>query len=404
MVKVSDLRLFSFFIVMTWAIFLNSSLGTWLGYNPEILAMIPFMMFIIIRPIVQTIDFSIHKNKDAIYIIILAIIIFIFKISLERDYLVSEYFARLFFLFIGPMLISICLENSSRKEMNLLRKIVIAFFIVECSVAIIERINGANFFGTAAQNLLLSSMPSWEFRSAGLLGAPLLGANCVVVFMSFVVFTDMNKKLQIGLFFLGYIALFCYNSRGAILVATFFCIPYFFWKLNKTITWRRSTVIIGLCILSVGLFLLLSQTSLGGRIFNNPELIDGSAQARLDILKFHTLVRPDDLVWGNEDTYLYLWYSGFQAENGVIALLLEFGILLTIPLLFFLFRFQYRKLVSFPNIEKWLMFIVFYGIGTMNPNLACSDLWRLWVFCFYAFRPESIIPKIQYHAKDIMAV
>jgi len=119
----------------------------------------------------------------------------------------------------------------------------------------------------------------------------------------------------------------------------------------------------------------------------NIELMDSSAQTRINVFEFTNYVNNDDLLWGNRGISVHLWENlGIVVENGILSLILDFGIIFTIPILFLLFLFQYRKLSLYSKIEKWLLLAVFYIIGCMNPNLVLAIQWTMWINAFYAFQ------------------
>ena len=365
------------------AIFLNTSILTLFGFeNTMGVAFMPMLFYIMITLVFK----KIRYKKIDIYILILAVIIIIFKFSIGQDYINTV----IRFLAI-PVLLSICFENLARKELTVLFWAVIFFYVLNCSLSIVEWILNRNFFGDPEGN------PYWLrmgfFRSTSLLGHPLTNAQVVSVIMAFIAVFDFKKKyIQIILFFLGYVSLFCFNARGAILVVTIFAFPYFLWKLSKTV--QKSTKwLIGFgvfCMICSMLYLVI-QTPLGGRLVNM-EILDGSGQTRLGAFQFYKYYQTiDEFLWGihyDNIGHILDKVSGETVENGVIMLLIFYGIFFTIPMLLLLFRFQYHKLSVYPKYEKWLLLAIFFIIGTMNPNLAMPIQWVMWVFTYYAFRPE----------------
>jgi hypothetical protein len=370
-------------VAIICAIFLNTYLANYLGFGQMVttIAFFPMMLFIAIRTIDGKGHLNSHDNKVTIYILILAVIIYLFKISLEQDY-----FKQILLFLVAPVLISLCFENLTKQEIIILRKIVICFFCVECLIAIVERINHVNFFWQEIEELFTFT-EDWDFRSTSLLGHPLTNAMAVAVCMSFFLVSDLKSVTQISLFILGYIALFCFNARGAILTVTFLCVPYLFWRLNKKIK-RRKLIINTFVILSFAyLCYFIVQTPLGGRLLNT-ELIDSSTQTRLDVFDFYLYLDNSNLLWGNPDNYAHIMnmLSAGGVENGVITIILQYGLILSIPLLILLFLFHYQKLAVFSKIERFFLLAIFYLIGIMNPNLASPLHWTLWVFLYYAFR------------------
>jgi len=375
-----------FFIAIVFNIFFNTVVPYSLGYEGvKTLSFLPILIYFIIN----LINKKIRYDKVAIYIILFAVIIFIFKWSIEQDY-----FHKVTLLMIIPMIVSMCFENLTKKELTLLRTITILFFITECSLSIIEWTLNHNFFISGDTEETDYWMSLGFFRSTSLLGHPLGNAQIVAVFMAFIAFSDFKKKyIQVILFFLGYVSLFCFNARGATLVITLFIVPFFLWKINKATPKSKKWIIkLGVFCMFCAMFYAVTQTPLGGRLMNS-EIVDSSSKTRLEVFDFYKYYQQkDDFIWGHPDNYEYmiekLGGGAAGVENGVIVMILEYGIIFTFPMLILLFMFQYRKLSVYSNLEKWLLLMVFYFIGAMNPNLAKPFQWLFWFYAFYVFRPE----------------
>jgi len=381
-----------FFIALVFTLFFNTKIPKSLGYEGIIhtLSTVPMVIYFVIRFITQ----KIQLNKDAVFVIFLAVIILIFKWAIGQNYM-----SDIILLLIFPMLTSMCFDNLSGKELDLLRYFTIIFFITECCLAIVEWRLSHNFF---TYQLLTNYTDNWVdvgfFRSTSLLGHPLANAQVVAVFMTFFAVADFKKKIIqiIFLYLLGYVALFCFNARGAILVVTVFVTPYFIWKINKIAPKKIKLIInVGVICIFLGMFYIIAGTSMGNRL-TGKELIDDSGQTRFEVINFYKHYKTnDDFLWGHPDNYVYMMgkLGAAGVENGVITLILEYGIIFTIPLLILLFRFQYRKLSMYSKSDKWLLLLVFYLIGNMNPNLAEPIQWLMWIFVYYVFRPELSTPQ-----------
>ena len=370
-------------IVILFSLFLNTSIEYLLGFNKTIYVAILFMIFFIaINIFTQKMRF----DKVAVYVILLAFIIIGFKLAIGQDYI-----TRMLIFLITPMFISICFEYFTKKELTTLFRLIIIFFIAECGLSIIEWSLNRNFFVISDWHfeILSGFVDEGNFRSSSLLGHPLSNAQIVAVFMTFIAVSNFKRKyIQIFLFFLGYVSLFCFGARGATLVVTTFVIPYFIWKINKTTQPSKKWIIkLSVFCMLVGLIYGVTQTQLGGRLMNE-KLMDDSAQTRLAVFQFYDFYQTnDDFLWGRPEYAEYLLdIFGFPVENSVVALILDFGIIFTIPILLLLFTFQYRKLSIYSKFEKWLLLSVFYMIGIMNPNLVLPVQWTMWINACSAFR------------------
>jgi len=378
-----------FFIVLLFAVLLNTKIAPSLGFEKvSTAAFLPLILYLGYKWLTQ----KIHFDKEAIFVIVLALIMFILKWAVGQDYLKEA-----LMLMIFPMIASICFENLSKNECKLLFRVIVVFYIANCGLSIVEWALNYNFFAD----------PEWAernqsndfFRSTAFIGHPLSNAQVVAVFMTFIAaYNFKSKSFQILLFFLGYASFFCFNVRGATLVVSVLVVPYFIWKINRTTRKDRKWIIkFSVICLLAGLIYTVTQTSFGGRLMNM-EIMDSSSQSRLNVFQFYNHYQSnDELLWGNSYLYEYMMekLGAGGVENGVITMLLDYGIIITIPMLFLLFLFQFRKLSVYPNFEKWLLLAVFFIIGTMNPNLARPIQWIMWIFAYYAFRPKTLHPQIR---------
>ena len=115
---------FIFAIAIVFSILLNTMIPHVFGLpSIDTLSYLPLLCYFVIKAIKK----EIRYNKDAIYIVLLAIIIFVFKMAVGQNYR-SEVISLLFI----PMLLSVCLESVTKKELTLARNAVICFFIAEC--------------------------------------------------------------------------------------------------------------------------------------------------------------------------------------------------------------------------------------------------------------------------------
>lgn len=380
------MRYLLFIFSLLFVVFFNTAIASSFGLEKiTTIAFMPMLIFIVFNIYTR----KLRYDSESVHVIILAVIIFIFKTALGQGY----YIMYILELLMIPMLMSICFEHLTKKELTLLFRVIIILFIVECGLSIVEFILQRNIFVT---ELLVEIIKDWEmegfFRSTSLYRHPLANAQIVAVLMTFIALYNFKKKrIQILLFLLGYVSLFCFSARGATLVVSVFTVPYVIWKINKTAQPSQKRLIkFGIFCMFCGMIYLITQTSLGGRLMNM-ELMDSSGGTRLSVFKFYTFYqKTDDFLWGHPTLYLYMKekLGAGGVENGVIALILEFGIIFTIPMLFLLFRFQYQKLSVYINIERWILLAVFFLIGTMNPNLSNPTQWTIWILAYYAFRPD----------------
>lgn len=377
-----------FVFCVVCAIFLNTSLAITLGISSvATTAFLPFMLLLSNEIFFKKIDFSDYKKE--IRIILLAILIVLFKFVLGQNYIKG-----VAMLLIVPMLISIYLDKVSIEKLKAVAITIEVFYVLECVIAVYEKYAHTNLFYTPFYNvrgkLKLYQVESWEFRSSALLGHPLANAMVVAVILTLIVVNkNISERKKYIYVFLGCTGLLSFNSRGALLVVGLFVIPYFcFDQLkNKHIKHKVILLLAGLIVIvSSGYY--ITNSDLGGRLVVQDKLIDGSAQTRLDVFRFYKFLSAPDLLYGSPNNYQYLTKKlrAGGVENGVVVYIINYGLIFTPFLLYFLFSYQNAKLKYFSKKERLLVLLVFYLIGVMNPNLMTSVQWVIFIFAFYGHK------------------
>ena len=374
----------SIFFIM----FLSSSLAGYLGIaNTVTFAYTPFLVYYIAR------QSKISKNsltRWMFLVILFAAMAYVIRfLALDQDYF-KNYLTFLVF----PMLISIDLENEDSEHLNLLRKCLLIFFIVECGVAIYEKLAGACLFYNPLAALSTEeieyyvSPEDWEFRSYAFFEHPLMNAMIVCVVMSFILVSEMEFKYKLLLFILGYTSLWCFNARGATIVTSVLMIPYLLLILHRSNMKNKQWIYLAIAAFGVIFVWLVFTTSFGGRLLSrDTELMDGSAQTRVDVFSFYHFLTSKQFWFGDSASYLYVM-NKLQAggvENGVITLVLREGVLCTVIILSLLFYIQRMQLVYLNKYTRWWLLVIFYVIGIMNPNLSSALPWTFWMLSYYAF-------------------
>jgi hypothetical protein len=378
--------MFFFLFVVFFAIFFNSSLSNFFGINEVFtFAFLPIMMLIAYEAITGNLNYSAAKNKQARRLIVVGVIILFFKLLIDHN---DPIYKSVIQLLIVPALLLIFLNRLTLSKNKILYKTMLFFFVIECSLALYERIMMIHIF---YYDKGLDSTEDWAFRSRSLLGDPLNNAMIVTTILSFILSSNRVKTINKIIFFvLGYISLFCFNARGAIIVSTVIMLPYLLFKTSQQRLFKenKAASIISIFIFFGLLFILIFSSDLGGRIVHNDKLIDGSAQTRLKVFEFSRYIDTMDLFIGNSGNTLLLMkkLGAGGIENGVIAMIIYYGIIFTIPILLLLFFFQYDMLKKYTRFERCLILAVFYLIGLMNPNLIHPEQWIIFIFSYFAFR------------------
>lgn len=383
-----------FSVAIFCVLFINSSLGVYLGFEQQLLGSMSVMVaYFLLLYSKGYISFRDPNNSDAAKILYVGIFIFVIKYFVDQNF-----FKDCLSFFVLPVIVSVVLEQMDVKQRAILRQLLLLFFIVECGMSIYEKMTLTHVFqlNISETEWGILNRESWSFRSEALLGHPLLNAQVVSIIMVFIVLSESIPVItRFILIALGFVALLCFNARGAIIVTTLVVFPYMF-KItrNQSKKLRDIFSIIFIASLVFFIYYVSQNDALGGRLFRGSELMDGSAQTRLDAFNFYRYLTSQDLYVGSENNYLYLTkkLGAGGVENGMIVLIIKYGLVLTLLSFPLLVKFHYNKLKKCYNkMERWMILIIFYIIGFMNPNLSLATIWIFWLFSYYAFRPLNVL-------------
>lgn len=379
-----------FILAVFSATFLNSNISTVLGYenNVTTVAFLPLTLFIIIQLMRKKIVILKKDNNSSRYVLLASILILFFKLSYGQY---DMFKTILLFSFI-PYTFAMYLEHASCKEKTVLQNVLIALLVTECLLAVYERVTLTVLLSTEE---IYSSMnragDTWSFRSSALFGHPLGNAMLVSVINIYILSSNLSPLRKISCFAIAIIALLCFNERGNIVITLATSLPLLIKLYNDASKkFRRKILWVCFPLLLAGV-VQLPQSDLGGRLFNEKSgKQDNSTMARLEALTaFKYLSTSEVLIGGNNLNDKVADKMDLAAvENGIISILLDYGIILGILLLGLLFCFQKDKLRVYPWWNKWLILLLFYGIGFTNPHLSNPMQWFIFVCAYYAFRPN----------------
>jgi hypothetical protein len=378
------------------ALFFNSDMAVYLGFSQRDICAYSLLFIFFIYKYTQNTK-KISLSNYSIYLIVLSVSLIAIKFVLGMNY-----FKNVFDLVIIPLTIIICSDWLNKNEIKKLRLSIILFYIVECGVAILERIISYRFFDTiytSEMNIYnIQGQEAWQFRSTALLGHPLTNAMAVSIIMSFICFSNMKITFKTILLAIGFISLFCFNVRGALIVDSIIILPYFVNNLFNKNKFYFSLIIIILLALYISANKSVIDT-FGGRLFND-NLIDGG-MSRVNILGFYNYISIDDLIFGSPNLYAELLTKTglYGVESGLVYLIIQYGFIFALLFLLFMLNIQLELLNKYNKYQKFSLIFIFYSIGLMNPNLGDYLQWILFFFCYYAFKPQNkktIYAKVQF--------
>lgn len=368
-------------VQVTGMINIIPNIGTLRNSSFAIFVLLPLFLFSIKKGIKQ-------RRQDLISIIIL-LSICIYNTCTDRD---ANWGATITSLFM-PFMYSFILFGkyaANEKKRQMVAGILIIYFLSNCSLALIERILGFHLFEYSDSMKLGASFRSFAFG-----GHPLANAVVISTIMNFLWITEISpiKKIQYSV--LCFMALFCFNTRFAIVVtAFFFCVFILHLMRERGISFRIKQHVMSICfIMGIVFCFLISYTSFGGRLMNIGLYDDDSAGARLQVLLVFDKYAYSDFIWGMtlDETTELMHSSGIYGvinENPWLIFLFRFGLIFTIIMVtvFFLYFKQIIKGISF--YEKSIIVLpMLFIISSFNSIGVDSVALSVWVLCCYAFLP-----------------
>lgn len=305
-----------------------------------------------------------------------------------------------------PPLFSILLRYySSYINKQKIIKMIYWFYYIECAIAIIEKILMMHFFpqvGIAEE--LFDLDYSGEFRSTALLGHPLANATVVALIQSFILLSNKTFKIKLLYWFLGFLAMLCFNTRLAIVlnmgVFAIYIFSIFFNK--KTRLYNRLYIIIFLLISCCILVYAISK-GFGGRLINMGLYDEGSASVRMDIWDIFDYYSIWNLLYKGVDFYQLnnmMFNAGvgeMAIENFWLVFLLRFGfiILILITIAYCLFLYNLSKGLSVKQcMYIYIPFLI--QASSFNSIATGSNLLSFLVLFLFVFKDQLVLQNKKY--------
>lgn len=350
-----------------------------------------FAIFLLFPLFILSLKKGIKYRKQDLNSIVILLIICIFNAVTNRDANWGPTVTSLFLPFMFSFVL-FGIHEFDKKVRQMIFKMLMSYFLLSCSLAVIERVLGLHLF-EYSKGIELGV----KFRSYAFGGHPLANAVVISTILNFLWITEMAyiKKMRYSI--LGFVALFCFNTRFAIVVTGFFfCI--FLWHLlkDKQVSFILKQRILGICLVGGIVFhFLIFHTSFGGRLVDMGLYDDESASARLQMLLVFDKYTFSDFVWGmtwNETTEM-MHSSGVYGvinENPWLIFLFRFGMifmLIIIATFFVLFK-QLMKDISLYE-KSIIVFPMLLIISSFNSIGVGSIVLSVWVLCCYAFLPSK---------------
>lgn len=324
-------------------------------------------------------NITVKNFKSELFIILVGILIIALKI-INNDYTGVQ---QVIFFILVPMLVSILLQSQHLSTKKSLSKLIIFFYLTECLLALYERIFLINIF-PYEESIGYSEVEFLGFRSTALLGHPLQNALCVSTIMGFILITRMRLNIKIPLITLGYVALLCFNARGATLIWSILFPVYFssilFKSQRKELLSLSSLSFLALATVSI-IYLVITH-NFGDRLFNDT-LIDESALSRIEVYSAFLFINNNDFWFGNSQNYTTVM-DGLGAggvENSFLVIIINYGIIMGLIVIFIYIAWLKKVFRIFKGFQVAIILISFILVGSLNNSLASQLSWAIFIAC-----------------------
>ena len=281
-----------------------------------------------------------------------------------------------------------------------IQQLIIVLYIVNSSLALIERLTMQIFFplDLAYTNFdFFIAEDIGLFRSCALLGHPLSNALITATIMGFILISDLKNSYKYSLYMFGFVALMCFNARGAMLISGLSFVVYTIYNLFRSkvkfSTKLNLAVFVSICVI---LTFSLLEAGYGGRFFEHDDISeDNSIMARIYVwFMLSYLDLPSLLLGINGDGIgrLAIRTMGIiHVENWLILFVLNLGVILTIIVVLIFIPIFRSKLKKYTFFQILFVLGVCFGIASTNNSLA-SGVPAISVFmtCAYAFTHNDL--------------
>lgn len=377
--------LFKLYIVLT--IFIGSSLASFLGLSLPVNSFfsavhyrtLPFLVLFYFLS--KNIYFLEREKMMALLCLCMLIIAGLMNRSAMFAVLVNNA--------IEPIILIALLRNTNN-YVNFIKNTLIVFFFVECSVAWIEVMTRTILFADLSNMNQdnIQYMFDNEMRAFSLHGHPLQNAFLVSILSIFFLMAKGKVLYRYGLFAIGVITLFAFNTRSSIyligLLGTF--VIYNDFKSGVLNNRQKSFVLLFIGFAVCCLSFLVVKYQFGNRIFEySLSAKDESSNTRYMLLDIIGNLPLKEFLFGMKNGLELITskYSLFAIENSLANFIVTNGFIFTVCWCILI----YFCLSSInPNKKKFnLTFLVFFALLNANNALMTeAPILIFYIFSLYS--------------------
>lgn len=348
---------------------------------------------------ILTFRYKFLTYKPEIYLILILSLAVIYNSILGLDSDLRNFIPAL----LIPPLFSILLQDNKRSiDKKQILKTIYIFYYLECSIAIFEKIFMVHIFpqiGIAGS--LLDLEYSGEFRSTSLFGHPLANATFVTLVISFTLMSNISFKRKLLCWFIGFIAILCFNTRLAIVLNLglflIYSLDIIFSK--KTTQSNRLLIVSFIVIVSYIISYALSK-GFGGRLMKMGLYDQDSAAVRIDIWNIFDYYSIWNLLYKGIDFNqqdLIMSNAGVDymtIENFWLVYFLRFGLIILIIMTIFYFSFYYNLSKGLSIKQCLYIYIPFLiQVSSFNSIASGNNIQSFLILFLFIFRDKLTIKR-----------
>ena len=393
------MKSFAFKTYILLTIFLGTSVISFLGITTETknfwlsihYRTLPFLL------IVLMLTHGVRFRKQEWLIMALCFFIYIISQFMDKSAMLAVFVNNA----IEPVLLIAILRQYGNR--NFVKKTFIIFFLVECSIAWIEVITRTLIFADTSlmnQNNLMYMLEN-EMRAYSLHGHPLQNAFLVSI-LSFFFLTAKDKTfLRYGMFAIGYITLFAFNTRSSIYLMTAIALYIIYKDLKgRDLSKMQKTCIVMLvCIAVAILSFMMIRYSFGNRLMYGLSSSDDSSNTRYMLIGVILNLPLNDLLWGMDSGIASIVekYGLYAIENSLANFIVTDGLIFTV--LWCILIYFCLKSIN-PNKKRFnLSFLIFFAL--LNANNALMTETPIIIFYILALYSLDTIKSKQLIASSV---
>lgn len=376
------------YIILT--VFVGLNVINYLHLNIEgdsVLALSHYLTipFLLLTYLINFKKISLYKYER--YLIIASCVIGMFqKIFMNKSAGMSFFINSVF----EPLMLCAVLRLFNSSQLKRLRFYLLSFVCVECIIAIYEYFFGNFLFAISVDSLKMVTGQE-EMRAYALHGHPLQNSFLVSMVMCGIITSNLNINFRYVFFFIGYLALFCFNSRSSIYFMGIILLMNL-WRdfiVKKQSLWKKICLFLFLGIAIFYLLIFVQTHNMGTRLAIGMNSDDSSSYARFILLNILTndMSLTDILVGlpSSMSTFYMVKYSLVAIENSVVNLIFAFGIFYTV--FFFLYWFKIFKYIGSNKFTLLCLIIIMALLfNTNNALQTFCPIIPMAIMVLYAFK------------------